>query len=387
MINPLLETFNDLFNRDDGLVFFSPGRLNLIGEHIDYNGGLVLPFAIDKGIYGVAGLRQDRMINVLSKPFTNTIYQFSLDDLKKNSAYAWADYIKGSLKALIDHGYMITKGFDLYLESDLAIGAGLSSSAALEMLIIYMVNDFFDFKIDPLTMAKLGQYCEQHFIGVKSGIMDQCAIIMSKKDHALLLDTMNLHTTYVPFRFNDYTLIIANTNKKRNLIDSKYNERFQECQTALIQLKKHYPITHLCEIPIGELNHIQNLIDINLFKRVRHIISEHDRTYQCSNLLSDASVQAFSNLINQSHRSLKEDYDVTGIELDTLQEALLSSGATCARMTGAGFGGCALALIKNERVEKVIQQASKIYTNKIGYEPSFDIIHSSDGTHKIENAS
>ena len=383
MKNHLINQFKHYFNRTDGIPFFSPGRVNLIGEHIDYNGGFVFPCALSDGTYGIAGLRSDHDIHLFSKPFTKEPYIFSLHDVTKDPSYRWSDYIKGSIKALLDHGYQINQGMDLYLEGTMPLSAGLSSSASLEMLIIFIFNHFFHLNLDQKTMAKLGKEAENKFVGVNSGIMDQFAVIAGKKDHAILLNTHTLHFDYVPFDLKDYQLLIVNTNKKRGLADSKYNERFAECQEALSILKPLYPIQHLCDLSIHELPFIENILEPTLYKRIHHVITEQDRTLRSKEALEHGKIEIFAKLMNQSHDSLKTDYEVTGIELDTLQEALLNAGAIGARMTGAGFGGCVVGLAHKNFIEKIKDEVILTYQKKIGYAPTFYASTISDGTHLL----
>ena len=384
MILKLKDKFKTIFNRQDGVTFYSPGRVNLIGEHIDYNGGFVFPCALSDGTYGIAGLRDDKEIHVYSDPFTTKPYVFSLNHIVKDEDSKWADYIKGSIKALLDHGYQINKGLDIYMEGTMPQSAGLSSSASLEMLIIFMMNHFFGFNLDSKSMAKLGKEAENKFVGVNSGIMDQFAVIAGKKDHAILLNTETLDYDYVPLDLKDYALMIVNTNKKRGLADSKYNERFNECQEALSLLKPIYSINNLVDIKTQELPRLKETLNPVIYKRVKHVITEQDRTIKSREALKHGDIETFAKLMIQSHVSLRDDYEVTGIELDTLQEAMLEAGALGARMTGAGFGGCVVAIASKKLVNSIKHQITLAYEKKIGYKPTFYEVSISDGTHLLK---
>lgn len=383
MINHLLEQFKNVYSRIDGVSFFSPGRVNLIGEHIDYNGGFVFPCALSYGTYGIAALRKDKEIHVFSKPFTTKPYVFSLEKIKKDTHQAWANYIKGSIQALLDHGYDIKQGIDIYIEGTMPLSAGLSSSASLEMLIIFMMDHFFNFNLDKKTMANLGKEAENKFVGVNSGIMDQFAVIAGKKDYAILLNTKTLDFEYVPIDFNDYRLMIVNTNKKRGLADSKYNERFDECQKALKILGPKFNVSNLAELNINDLDNISDQLDSLIYKRVRHVITEQQRTILSKLALQKGHIEEFVKLMNQSHLSLKDDYEVTGLELDTLQEEMIHAGAIGARMTGAGFGGCVVGIAHKDLVQSIQEKVIEVYQKKIGYKPTFYEVFISDGTNLL----
>ncbi|WP_025725298.1 galactokinase [Acholeplasma granularum] len=382
MKQQLITNFYQLFNRTDGLTYFSPARVNLIGEHIDYNGGYVFPCALSIGTYGIIGKRNDNIINVSSHSF-GKMYQFSLDNLERDPLVSWADYIKGVIVALHKRGYKITHGFDLYIHGNMPYGAGLSSSASLESLIVVMLDDMFNLNISLEDKALIGQDAENNFVGVNSGIMDQFAVLAGKKNHAIMLNTNTLEYKYVPLELNDYRLLIVNTNKKRGLADSKYNERYKETRKALSILKPIYLISNLCELKPSILPQIKDLLDDVIFKRVRHVVTEQDRTIKASNALINHNLEMFGELMIQSHESLKNDYDVTGIELDTLQSLLMKHGALGARMTGAGFGGSCVAIVNKDLVKDLTLKVLESYKEIIGYEPSFIETSVSDGTHKF----
>ena len=379
MKSKLLKTFQESFHRLDGDVYYSPGRVNLIGEHIDYNGGFVLPCALSYGTYGVVGKRSDDFICVLSPSFSKEIYCFNRYELKKEQEHAWSNYMKGSIKALEDHGYHLSHGFDLYIEGNMPVNAGLSSSASLEILMITLLDNMFQFKLTMEQKAKLGQYAENNFVGVNSGIMDQFAVVAGKKDHAILLNTHDLTYQYIPLHLNSYQLLIVNSNKKRGLADSKYNERFKECQDSLKELKKHMMIHQLCDLSDDQLKASESYLSPVQLRRVRHVQTEQQRTLASCEALKKGDIHAFAKLMIASHESLKSDYEVTGIELDTLVQILLDEGALGARMTGAGFGGCVVSIVKKEDVETMKKRVRDEYTRIIGYEPSFYEVLPSDG--------
>ena len=379
----LVEQFNKIYNRNDGISYFSPARINLIGEHIDYNGGYVFPCALSIGTYGIIAKRSDEIIQVCSNIFDSEIYSFDLNILEKDPKHAWVDYVKGVIFALNKRNYKISHGFDLYIHGNMPHGAGLSSSASLESLVVTMMDDMFQFQITLENKALIGQDSENNFVGVNSGIMDQFAILAGKKDHAILLNTDTLSYRYTSFQLSPYRLLIVNTNKKRGLADSKYNERFNETRQALRILKPIYLIEHLCELKPTILTSIKTILSETLYKRVSHVITEQQRTLDAAKSLIINDIKTFGELMNASHESLKNDYDVTGTELDTLQMLLLKYGAIGARMTGAGFGGSCIAIVPEKTVDSLIKNVNLEYTKIIGYSPSFIEASISDGTSKL----
>lgn len=382
MKQQLITQFKHIFNQTEGIPYFSPARINLIGEHIDYNGGHVLPCALSFGTYGIIAKRDDKLVRVYSHGFGN-MYTFNLEKFEKDEAYAWVDYIKGVLVALEKRNFNVTHGFDLYIHGNMPHGAGLSSSASLESLIVTMLDDMFNFNLSIETKALIGQDAENNYVGVNSGIMDQFAILAGKKDHAILLKTDDLSYRYAPLYLNDYKFLIVNTNKKRGLTDSKYNERFNETRQALRILKPIYLIEHLCELKPSILPSIEEKLSETIFKRVRHVITEQQRTLDAAKALIGNDLKAFGQLMIESHMSLKDDYDVTGIELDTLQSLLMEHGAIGARMTGAGFGGSCIAIVHESKIAELTKKVTEDYAEKIGYTPSFLEAIISDGTSRI----
>lgn len=373
--------FENIFNYQTNNFYFSPGRVNLIGEHIDYNGGLVMPAAISFGTYGAAALRDDFIVRIYSKGFTNKPYQFDINDIIKNND--WADYIKGVFYILKAEGYKVNKGVDLYINSTMPTNAGLSSSASLELLVIFLLNDLFNLGINKVEMALLGKKVENEYVLVNSGIMDQFSVVMGKENHALLLNTETLEYSYIPLNFNNYQLIIINTNKKRGLSDSKYNERFNETRQSLAILQKTYKVDNLCQLEENELVKIKELLPEVLYKRTKHVITEQQRTVASAKALKENDLKAFAKYLNLSHKSLKEDYDVTGVELDTLVDLAIKHGAIGARMTGAGFGGCIIAMVEKSKVNNFEKLVEEEYYKIIKTKPSFYVVDPSDGTKRI----
>lgn len=372
-LNALSNTFFNIFEVAPSTGFFAPGRVNLIGEHIDYNGGLVFPCAITKGTYGVVSKRKDQTFNLYSDNFKSLgMVSLSLSNLQPNPKDGWTNYTKGVLSVLLKKGYDIPFGLNIAIYGDLPNGAGLSSSASLEMLMCKIFDTYYDLKISATEMALIGKEVENNYIGVNSGIMDQFAIALGKKDSALLLDCDTQNYNYVPFNMQDYELVIMNTNKRRELSDSKYNERFSECQKSLALLQQHFNIQNLCDLNEGLLPTIKDLhLDPILYKRIKHVITENERVKQATQCLAQNDIISFGKLLNASHASLQEDYEVTGIELDTLASTAQASGAIGARMTGAGFGGCAIALVEKTLADSLIEKVSLQYQKTIGYAASF----------------
>lgn len=383
----ILKGFKKFFGYSEKVrTFFSPGRVNLIGEHTDYNGGNVFPCALSFGTYGAVALREDKLVRMYSENFTEIgVIEFNLDAIKYEKEHDWVNYPKGVLDVLMKNGYNIERGFDAYIYGNIPNGAGLSSSASLELLIGVMMDELFKLNIDRVQLVKYAQEAENKFVGVNCGIMDQFAIGMGKKAHAILLDCNNLNYSYVPLELKDLILVIGNTNKRRGLADSNYNERRSQCETALSELQKILKIKSLGELSIEEFESNKHLIndEINR-KRAKHAVYENQRTLKAKEALNHGDLVTFGKLMNESHISLRDDYEVTGIELDTLVELAWShEGTLGSRMTGAGFGGCTISLVKKDKVEDFISKVGQGYKEKIGYEASFYIANVGDGTREI----
>ena len=385
-MKPLEQKFKEVFGKDAEQQFFAPGRVNLIGEHTDYNGGNVFPCAIDRGTYGLVSKRADRTFRMYSENFADLgVMEFTLDELVNDKKHDWANYPKGVIKMFVEEGFKIDSGFDFLVSGNIPNGAGLSSSASIEMLTGIVLKDLFHLSIDPIAMALLGKKVENLFIGVNSGIMDQFAIVMGKKDHAILLDCNTLKYDYVPVVLKDEVIVIANTNKRRGLADSKYNERRAECDEALAELQTKLPIKALGELSIEEFEANKDLIKSPIRqKRAKHAVYENQRTLKAQKELSAGNLAEFGKLMNQSHISLRDDYEVTGIELDTLAAlAWEQPGVVGSRMTGAGFGGCTVSIVKKDKVDDFIKNVGEAYKNKIGYAADFYIAAVSEGARKL----
>ena len=382
----LEQKFQEVFGAPAEKQFFAPGRVNLIGEHTDYNGGNVFPCAIDKGTYGLVSKRADRKFRMYSENFADLgVMEFTLDELTNDKKHDWANYPKGVIKMFLEAGQKIDSGFDILFSGNIPNGAGLSSSASIEMLTAIVLKDLFHLSIDSVEMAQLGKKTENLFIGVNSGIMDQFAIAMGKKDHAILLDCNTLKYAYVPVVLKDEVIVIANTNKRRGLADSKYNERRAECDEALAELQTKLPIKALGELSIEQFEANKDLIKSPVRqKRAKHAVYENQRTLKAQKELSAGNLAEFGKLMNQSHISLRDDYEVTGVELDTLAAlAWEQPGVVGSRMTGAGFGGCTVSIVKKDKVDDFIKNVGEAYKNKIGYAADFYIASVSDGAKKL----
>lgn len=388
MIKGLIEDFKTLYKYEGEVkVFFSPGRVNLIGEHTDYNGGFVFPCALDFGTYAVAVKRNDNIFRMYSKNFENLgIIEFSLDRLINEPQDNWANYPKGVIKTFLEAGFNINSGFDVLFYGNIPNGAGLSSSASIELATSVILKDLFNLDVDMVSMVKLSQKAENKFIGVNCGIMDQFAIGMGKKDNAILLDCNTLNYQYAPVVLNGASIVIANTNKKRGLADSKYNERRGSCEAAVKVLNENgIDIKYLGELSVERFNEIKHLItDEEQLKRATHAVTENERTKVAVEKLNAGDIEAFGQLMNQSHISLRDDYEVTGFELDSLVEAAWEAeGVIGARMTGAGFGGCTVSIVKDEFIESFKKSVGEKYIAKTGLVADFYVVKIGDGSRKL----
>ena len=384
MKEKLLEKFQDVYGDINGTkVYFAPGRVNLIGEHIDYSGGLVLPCALTLGTYGVARRRADKKIKVYS--MEDEIQEIAIGDYQVVNESDWTNYIKGVLWAFEKKEMVLPFGMDLLLFGDLPSGAGLSSSASLEVLIGFIVRDLYGFDVTNVDLALMGQQAEHEFCGVNCGIMDQFAVAMGKKDHAILLNTKTLGYEYIPITLSGVKLIIANSNKKHKLGESKYNERREECETALEEISQAIGIHALCDLDEKTWNLYQATVkDDDRKRRVKHAVTENARTKQAAAALKNGELKTFGELMKASHQSLSEDYEVTGDELDALVEAAWDTeGVLGSRMTGAGFGGCTISLVCTEAVDNFIKNVGRIYRQQIGYPADFYICQIGGGPRKL----
>lgn len=375
--------FEELFGKEGEIkTYFAPGRVNLIGEHTDYNGGHVFPCALTMGTYAVARKRNDNKLRFYSINFEKLgVLESTIDDLKYNKEENWINYPKGMIWAMKEEGFNINTGFDIVYYGTIPNGAGLSSSASIEVLTGFVLKDLFNLNVDMVKLALLGQKAENKYVGVNCGIMDQFVIANGKKDCAIFLDTANLEFEYAPVKLKEEKIVIMNTNKKRGLGDSKYNERRAECEEALKELQTKLNIKSLGELTEEEFEKNKHLIkDKNRKKRAKHAVYENQRTIKAVEALKENKIEELGKLMIASHNSLRDDYEVTGKELDTLvDESLKQEGIIGARMTGAGFGGCAVSIVKSDKVENFIKNVGKAYKDKIGYEASFYTVEIGDG--------
>jgi galactokinase len=379
----VLQKFEEVFGDTEGVkVFFAPGRVNLIGEHTDYNGGHVFPCALTIGTYGAARVRKDRKLRFYSMNFEKLgIVESSLEDLKPAKEAEWTNYPKGVMWAFEERGFHLPQGLDILLNGNIPNGSGLSSSASVEVLTGAILREFFGFAVSNQDLALIGQYSENNFNGVNCGIMDQFAIAMGKEGHAIFLDTADLSYTYVPVKLEGAKIVIACSNKKRGLGDSKYNERRSECETALAELQKVVDIKSLGELTEAQFEEYKGAIkDETRVRRAKHAVYENQRTLKAVAALSANDIALFGQLMNASHVSLRDDYEVTGIELDTLvEEAWKAEGVIGSRMTGAGFGGCSVSIVRDEAIEAFKKQVGEAYQAKVGYGADFYVVEIGGG--------
>lgn len=371
----LRSKFNEVFKKEK-LYFFAPGRVNLIGEHTDYNGGHVFPCALSFGTHCVFCKRDDKKVRLYSLNFPEKgIIDADLSAISYDKKQDWANYPLGVIKTLQNHGYNINQGFELMFWGDIPNGAGLSSSASIELATAVAMNKVFNLYIPQVELVKFCQEAENKFVGMNCGIMDQFAIGMGKEGCAVLLDCNTLNYEYAPLDLKGVSIVIMNTNKRRELADSKYNERRSECERALKELQRKLPIKSLGDLSIDEFEKNKELItNPTDRKRAKHAVYENQRTLQAVERLKAGDLKTFGKLMNESHISLRDDYEVTGKELDTLAEAAWQQpGVLGARMTGAGFGGCAIALVQDADVKHFIDNVGKIYHEKTGLQADFYI--------------
>lgn len=382
-LSELHENFRKRFHRDPTDFFYCPGRVNLIGEHIDYNGGKVMPCAISSGTYLAVAKNKEKKLNFQCVNFTETA-ELHLQSSYSKSGKEWFNYPLGAIHYVLQGDHLIS-GLDMLFYGDLPIGAGLSSSASIEVLTIYALSELFDLRISKSDAALLGKKVENEFIGLNSGIMDQFAVAMGKKDKAILLDCDTLEYEYLPFEIGDHVLAVINSNKQRALAESKYNERFAECGAVLKLLKQEIDVNHLCDIDAATFAAYRRLLtDPVLEKRALHVITENERVKEARLALESGQLQKFGNLMYASHRSLKELYEVSGKELDTIVE-FCSTYSSCigARMTGAGFGGCAIALVGKKDFDDFSAKLISYYKERIGYGPQVFASVPDDGVRRL----
>lgn len=383
----MAKTFAEKFGAQAERRYFSPGRVNLIGEHTDYNGGHVFPCAISLGTYALVRDRADAVTRVYSMNLADKgVIAFSMSGLAYDAAKDWANYFMGVVSVFEKAGYKAPHGFDIVINGTLPGGAGLSSSASLEVLMSVILNEAFGFGLPMLEMVKLSQRAENEFVGVNCGIMDQFAVGMGKADCAMLLDCNTLDYRYSKIDLRDASIVITNTNKPHSLASSAYNVRRAQCEHALNELREVRPeLKALGELSNEAFERIAGHIAEQLERqRAHHAVFENNRTLEAVAALERDDVTRFGKLMNESHFSLRDDYDVTGRELDTLAEIAWSlPGVIGSRMTGAGFGGSTVSLLKNDAIETFRERVSAVYTERIGYAPSFYVASIAEGTHRL----
>lgn len=383
MKEKLLAKFSEIFgNNEEVNVYFAPGRVNLIGEHTDYNGGHVFPSALTIGTYAAARKNKEGLFRFYSMNFENLgIISIPLKGFAYKKEDDWTNYPKGVIWALREKGYEIEEGLDIVYYGNIPNASGLSSSASVEVLTGYILKELFALNIDMVQIALVSQFAENKFNGVNCGIMDQFSIAMGKKDHAIFLDTSNLEYEYAPIKLAAAKIVIACSNKKRGLGDSKYNERRQECEDALALLKTVVNINSLGELSEEEFEQHKAVIQDEIkIKRAKHAVYENQRTIKAVKALKEGNLQLFGQLMKDSHISLRDDYEVTGIELDTLFDAAWEQeGVIGSRMTGAGFGGCTVSIVKEDCVDTFVKNVENIYLEKIGYSADLYVVDIGDG--------
>ncbi|MCK5068751.1 MAG: galactokinase [Bacteroidales bacterium] len=381
----LTETFISLYgeHEDEIYLFFSPGRVNLIGEHTDYNGGYVFPCALSFGTYLLARKNQSRQVRFATTNFDHR-GEVNLDTPFEKEGKSWMNYPVGVLNELRKTAREI-EGLDLLYSGDIPNGAGLSSSASIEMVTAFTMNHIFGFGLDRMELVKLSQKAENIFVGVNCGIMDQFASGMGAAGHALFLNCDTLDYERIPLNLEGMKIVIANTNKRRGLADSKYNERRAQCESAVEALRTGKNIRNLSELTLDEFNKLSHLITDEVErKRARHVITENNRTLTAIEALNRGDVESFGHLMNQSHDSLRDDYEVTGKELDTLvEEARKMEGTIGSRMTGAGFGGCTVSIVREDAVESFIREVGTGYNKRTGLKADFYVAEIGDGSKQI----
>lgn len=384
MKSRLYQEFKKIYNNDASQAYFSPGRVNLIGEHIDYNGGLVMPCAITFGTYLLISPNDDGIFRFRSLNFDDKL-DIGIQGEYKKTGESWFNYPLGIIDHFIKDGHKLT-GADMLFYGDIPISSGLSSSASIEVVTAFALNELMDCGYSKLDLVKLSKSVENNFIGVNCGIMDQFAVAFGEKDKALMLNCDTLEYQAVDSNLGDYILAIINTNKPRKLAESKYNERVQECQAALAALQQKLDIGNLCDIDTSTFNKFKYLInDAILLKRATHVVEENERVKLAATALTENNLPEFGRLMYASHDSLRDLYEVSGKELDTIEEYCKTDvGVAGARMTGAGFGGCGIALVKEENFENFRDSIIAYYTEKIGYAPSVYRSSVGDGVGLLE---
>ena len=378
----LEKRFEEIYGTKVEHLYFAPGRVNLIGEHIDYNGGRVFPCALSFGTYLAVALRDDQKIAFASM---NQAFRLECDlTIFEHKPAEWVKYPLGVVKEFADRGFD-PWGFDILYFGDIPNGAGLSSSASIEVVTAFMLNDLLHAGLDVVELVKMSQRAENLFVGMNCGIMDQFAVGMGKKEHAIALDCGTLDYDLIPLHLNGYKLVITNSNKNHDLVTSEYNVRRSQCEQALADINQALNVKHLCDLSEEELERARHLIsDETVYRRARHAVTENARVNEAIDVLQKGDLVRFGELMNESHRSLKEDYEVTGVEMDTLaEEGQKLPGVLGSRITGGGFGGCTVSLVKEDNVQEFIEKLASVYHDKVGLNAEFYVADIGDGVRKI----
>ncbi|MCM1268165.1 MAG: galactokinase [Bacteroidales bacterium] len=387
MKESLLQKFEELYGNADGAaVYFAPGRVNMIGEHTDYNGGHVFPCALTIGTYAAVKKRTDRKLRFYSMNFEQMgVVESSLDDLVPLDAAGWTNYPKGVMWAFAERGMKMDCGLDIVLNGNIPNGSGLSSSASLEVLTGYYLRDLYGFDVTNVDLAKIGQYSENNFNGMNCGIMDQFASAMGKKDNAIFLDTADLSYQYAPLVLDGAKIIVTNSNVKHSLVNSAYNERRSECEKALEELKAVVDIKGLGDLSEEAYEANKDAIkDEVRKKRAKHAVYENQRTIRAVEALKKNDLKEFGELMNASHVSLRDDYEVSCDEIDVLvEEAWKVDGVIGSRITGGGFGGCTVSIVKDEAVETFKERVGAAYQKRVGKNADFYVVEIGDGPYKL----
>lgn len=384
----LLEKFREIYGAGGEIrSYFAPGRVNLIGEHTDYNGGHVFPCALTLGTYGIARKREDKKLRFYSMNFEKLgVIETSLQDLIPTQAAGWTNYPKGVMWAFEKRGFALPAGLDILIYGNIPNGSGLSSSASLEVLTGVILKDMFGFDVSMVDIALIGQYSENNFNGCNCGIMDQFASAMGKKDHAIFLDTNTLQYEYAPVVLEDAKIVIINSKVKHSLVDSAYNDRRNECETALKELQTVTDIETLGDLSEAEFEENKGAIKSEIRrKRAKHAVYENQRTIKAVAALKDKDIETFGKLMNASHVSLRDDYEVSCEEIDILVDLAWSiNGVIGSRITGGGFGGCTVSIVKNDAVDGFIETIGAKYEEKVGHKAEFYVVDIGDGARALD---
>ena len=383
MLEKLRVEFENKFGKQgDVRSYFAPGRVNLIGEHTDYNGGHVFPCALTLGTYGLARKREDNKLRFYSVNFERLgVVESSLDDLTPYKAANWTNYPKGVMWAFENRGYKLPCGLDILIYGNIPNGSGLSSSASLEVLTGVILKDMFGFDVSMVEIAQIGQYSENNFNGCNCGIMDQFASAMGKKDNAIFLDTNTLEFEYAPVVLEDAKIVIINSKVKHSLVDSAYNDRRNECETALKELQEVVDIKTLGDLTEEEFEAHKDAIKSEIRrKRAKHAVYENQRAIKAVAALKENDVETFGKLMNASHISLRDDYEVSCEEIDILVDlAWATDGVVGSRITGGGFGGCTVSIVKNDAVDNFVETIGAKYEEKVGHKAEFYVVDIGNG--------